>query len=288
MAKPVQYDEDEDSMDVPTSKKKHDSEDDDAQAPKKKAPASHNEDEDATPAPKRKPEAADDDDDDAPRGKKKKKADEDAGGDVEWGDEKLMRPTNQLERLAVKEKNRFVRFSLLPFVNPKRRDIHYVQGKGYAFCNSTEEHQAVCCEKLGDPQPLVAALVVHYTNASTKDGKFDPSKNVEFEIKSVNLSQTAFRTVSLLPEEDQSPFDMDVIMSLRTNGKGYEYRKIKSSATWKKNPALAKAVEAACEKFLDGKLLVRGLGKKLTPAEMRVFVGSAEVEDDDMDGMDDV
>jgi hypothetical protein len=268
--------EDEDMEDQPKKKKAED-EDEDKKPIKKKSS-------DDEEKPKKKT-VDDDDDDDKSKGKKSS-LDDDPGEGVEFGDSELMKRKGVLERLNVEEKNTFRRFAIMPFVKPRKGNIHYKKGAGYAFCHSTDDHVAKCCEVLGDPITYFSALVCHYTNANSKNGKLDPERDVEFDIKWVRLSVTNYQQVSTAPDEDGSVFDLDFVMTPRTQGKGVDIKRISSKAAWKRNPELKKEVEARCQAFLDGKALRRGLGKKLTPAEMRVFLGDAEIDDDDMDDMD--
>jgi hypothetical protein len=85
----------------------------------------------------------------------------------------------------------------------------------------------------------------------------------------------------MLPEEDASPYDMDIAMTTRENGIGYTFRRMKSKATWKSVKELARDVEDECAKFLDGKILSKKLGKKMNSADMRVWVGDPADTDED-------
>lgn len=271
-------DDDEDRKPI----KRKSSDDDEDEKPRKKAAADDDDDMDEKPKKKR---ASDDDDDDKPK-KKTSKLDDDTGEGVDFGDTELMKKKGVLERLNVEEKNQFRRFAILPFVKPRRGNIHYKKGTGYAFCHSDDQHVAKCCEVLGEPTLYFSALVIHYINASSKNGKLDPDREIEFDIKWVRLSQTNYAQVSTAPDEDGSVYDLDYVMTPRSQGKGVDIKRISSKAAWKRNPELKAAVEEAAKPFLDGKALRKGLGKKLTPAEMRVFLGDAEAGDDDMDDMD--
>jgi len=275
----------DDDLDEQPKKKKAAAEDEDDEPKKPIKKKESSDDEDEKPKKKAADDAGDEDDDDKPK-KKGGRLEDDTGEGVEFGDSELMKRKGVLERLNVEEKSTFRRFAIVPFVKPRKGNIHYKKGAGYAFCHSTDEHVAKCCEVLGDPTTYFSALAVQYLNAATKNGKLEPEREIEFDIKWVRLSVTNYQQVSTAPDEDGSVFDLDFVMTPRTQGKGVDIKRISSKAAWKRNPELKKAVEAACAPFLDGKALRKGLGKKLSPAEMRVFLGDAEAAGDDMDDMD--
>jgi hypothetical protein len=285
--KKVASDDEDEGEEKPRKKAAHvdDDEDEDRKPIGRKKKAVSDDDDDDEKPRKKKAAASDDDDDDTPR-KSKSRIDDDPGEGVEFGDTELMKRKGILERLNIEEKGHYRRFAILNVVKPRKGNIHYKKGAGYAFCHSTDEHVAKCCEVLGDPTVYFSALVVHYVNAASKSGKLDPERDIEFDIKWVRLSQTNYQQVSTAPDEDGSVFDLDYVMTPRTQGKGVDIKRISSKAAWKRNPELKAAVEAAAAPFADGKALRKGLGKKLTPAEMRVFLGDAEADDDDMDDMD--
>ena len=260
----------------------------DEDRPTNKGTRSNADGEDENPKAKGKARSYEDEDDERPTGKGGRRVaseDEDDGPggatDVDWGDAEKMRPKGQLDRIEV-AKGEFARFSILPFVKPKKAEAHYIQGKGYALCNSTPEHKAICCKRLGDPSERIALLIVQYTSANRRDGKLDPEKELTWEIRSLTVSPTAFRDLARLPDEDMSPHDMDIAMTTRDNGKGYTYRRMKTKATWKLNKDLMRDVEEECEKFRDGKTLTKKLGNRKTAAEMRAWVGEASGDDDEV------
>ena len=77
----------------------------------------------------------DEDEEDEPKSKKSTKPtviDEDE--DVDFGNEDLMKNPGFLERLEVKEKGIFARFTILSEVKPKKAYSHYVEGKGSFRC----------------------------------------------------------------------------------------------------------------------------------------------------------
>lgn len=245
-----------------------------------------------TPAPTVTAAAQQDDDDDAPKPvvkSSKVAAASTDSYDVTFGDEKLMSKSDGLDILRP-DKGRVVRFALLTnFVPAKRVFNHYIEKKGTYHCLDSEKHTGICCQKLGESQPQIAALVLHYTNADPKTGKYvkDAAGNVppiEWGIKFVRLSRSAFRRVSGLVEEDGTPTDIDITMSHRDNGIGYEYNRV-STARWKKNPELVKEVENAVKTFGDGKKLLSKLGKKVSKLELQAVLAGVQAAggDDEAD-----
>src|SRR5271170_4892975 len=96
---------------------------------------------------------------------------------VEFGDEKLVSKSDGLDILRP-EKGKTVRFALLTeYLSAKRAFNHYIEKKGTYHCLSTDEGQGVCCEKLGDSQPQIVALVLQYSNANSKTGRYEKDKN---------------------------------------------------------------------------------------------------------------
>lgn len=213
--------------------------------------------------------------------------------DVSFGDEKLMSKSDGLDILRP-DKGKTVRFALLDnYVHAKRAFNHYIEKKGTYHCLSPEKNDAVCCTKLGNSQPQIVSLVLHYTNANPKTGRYDKDSNgvrppVQWEIKFVRLSRSAFRRVSSLVEEDGAPQDIDITMNHRDSGIGYEYNKV-SPARWKKNPQLVAEVEAALKQFADGKKLLSKLGKKISQLEFKaILAGTTQSDEADLSQVDDI
>lgn len=246
-----------------------------------------------TPAPAPTP-AAQADVEDAPQGGTPAKAKATPNADdynVEFGDEKLMSRSDGLDILRP-DKGKTVRFALLTdFVPAKRAFIHYIKGKGTYHCLGGEQDKSqICCTSTEESQPQIVALVIHYTNANQKTGRYDPVVGadgqkhyppIQWEIKFVRLSRSAFRRVSNLVEEDGKPTDIDITMNPKDGSFGYEYNKV-SPARWKRNPELVKEVEAAIKQFADGKKLFQKLGKKATQLEFRaVLAGTRGPSSDD-------
>jgi len=215
--------------------------------------------------------------------------------DVSFGDEKLMSKSDGLDILRP-EKGKTVRFALLSnYVKAKRAFVHYIDKKGTYHCLAPEKNDQPCCLKLQNSQPQIVVLVLHYTNANPKTGRYEKGADgtlppIQWEIKFVRLSRSAFRRVSTLVEEDGQPEDIDIIMSHRDSGIGYEYSKV-STARWKKNAAFVTEVEAAVKQFADGKKLLSKLGKKISSLEFRaILAGTAgsQADEADLSQVDDI
>lgn len=221
--------------------------------------------------------------------------------DVEFGDENLMSRSDGLDRLRP-EKGKTVRFALLTnYIPAKRAFNHYIEKKGTYHCLTPRDAKtgvatgelAACCVKLEESQPQIVALVLHYTNANPKTGRYEKDGGgqfppIQWEIKFVRLSRSAFRRVSGLTEEDGQPTDIDITMSHRDSGIGYEYNKV-SLARWKRNPELVKEVETAVKAFADGKKLLSKLGKKVSALEFRAILAGTKPSDEaDLSQIDDI
>jgi len=211
--------------------------------------------------------------------------------DTEWGDQKVINAAAGLQKLTP-AKGTVVRFAILPLPAPKRAQVHYIQGKGKVRCQSTDEHTALCCKKLGEPDLRIVALVVHYTNANPTDGKYGAGSAIEYDIKFVYLSPTNYRQISMLPEEDQKVTDIDIRMTQpNPNKAGWEFSKISSKALYRKNAELLAEINQIVErKYADGKLLIRKLGKKMTALELKAFIASlaASAEDASLSDVNDL
>jgi hypothetical protein len=253
-------------------------------------------DDDETPvkqASKKTTKVVDDDDEEVPKPKAKKAASDEEDLDVAWGDEKVMAKTDGLDRIRP-EKKHVCRIAILPFITPKKSTVHYIKGKGTYRCLSSEE-QEICCEKLGENELRIVALALLYTNADPKTGQKPKDKAgnllpIEYEVGYVQLSRTNFRSISTLPEEEQTVYDIDIVMSLRDSGTGFEFKKIASTALYKKNPQLVAEIEEACKPFLDGKKLKNKLGKKVSNIEFKALLASVATtaEEANLDDVNDL
>jgi hypothetical protein len=189
--------------------------------------------------------------------------------DVEFGDSKLMAKGDGLNRIRA-EKNKTVRFAILPYITPKSAHSHFVDTKDkkgtFRCLTAKDEETPFCCAKLGEEGMLhVVSLAIQYTNADPKDGTYVKGTPIEWEIGYVDLSRSNYRAVSNLAPEDSSVYDIDIAMSKKDSGIGYEFVLRAVKARWKLNPELAAEVEAAAQKFVKdgGKKLIGKLGRKL-------------------------
>ena len=251
------------------------------------------EDEIEVPKNKKKPAVDEDEDDFTPGSKDKKKADTvevSEDDDCEFGDQKLMYRGDGLDRLRP-DKGSAVRFAILPFIKPKKAVNHYIDKKGTYRCTSTEEGEGLCCKALnGDDnskaQLHIVAVVVHYTNANSKSGKYAKEvADTEYEIKFVNLSRANFSDISALVQEDETVDGFDIVMTHRENGIGYKVSRASSEARWRKK-GLTAEIQEACAKFEDGTLLTKKLGKRLTPIEWKALLSTLGGEEDEGDNSD--
>jgi hypothetical protein len=223
--------------------------------------------------------------------------------DVDFGDQKIMAKGDGLNRIRA-DKNKVVRFALLPFIKPKSATSHFVEAKekkGTFRClKPTKEGEIpFCCAKLKEEGMLhVVSLAVLYTNAEDKTGKYSKDKNgnyppVEWEVGYVDLSRSNYRSVSNLAPEDSTPYDIDLVMSKKDNGIGYEFVLAATKAKWKLNPDMAVEIEAAAQKFINdgGKKLISKLGRTLNKIEWQALLSNQaasgkEASLDDIEGIE--
>jgi len=275
-----------------------------------KAAAAHKPAAAATPAPKAaQPAAVEDELDEKPvaSGKSGKNAvvEEEDNMDVDFGDDKLATRPNQLPRCRPSEKGKAVRFALLPFMKPKSAKNHFVEMPGKkltARCLTPQDadQAGYCCAKLGEDGELhVAALVIRYLNADSKNGALDKNVAIDWEIQYVDLTRSNYRQVSHLVDEliednpNISVYDIDIVMHHDPDRAfGYQFKRISQKARWKMNPELVNEVKAAAEKFTkdDGKILKARLGKKMTLAEWKALLttGAAGAEEAKLDDVVDL
>jgi hypothetical protein len=274
------------------TKQYDDLEDEEEIIPKKKKPPVDDDDEDEAPK-KKSSKLADDDEDEAPRSKKSKApVSHDDDEDVDFGDEDLMKNNGFLERIEVKEKGQFARFTILSEVKPKRAFSHYVEGKGSFRCFTDQSDKkapkAACCKHLGEPGLDIVALVLQYTNASPKDGKLKKDAAVEFKIKFIKLSRAQYAKVSRLAEEDGTVYGIDILMFQPSSGIGYDYTRISSKAKYLSNPELVAAVKEELAPYLDGSKLSSRLPKKIAKGELNGYLTAANKGDDDESDLDEI
>jgi hypothetical protein len=204
---------------------------------------------------------------------------------VEFGDQKLISRSDGLDRIRP-DKDKVVRFALLPFLKGKdgkplaligkSHFLDKVEKKGTYRCAPAKDNETpFCCAKLDQAGMIhVVALAIHYTNADAKTGSYEKGVPVEWQIGYVDLSRSNFRSVSGLAPEDSSVYDIDIVMSKKTSGIGYEFVLRSTKAKWSLNPELAAEVEAEAQQFIKdgGKKLNSKLGRKLSLIEWRALL----------------
>ena len=218
--------------------------------------------------------------------------------DTDFDDEKVLTRPGQLDQCRP-EKGKAARFSFIPkeWIAPQTAKTHYVEvardGKAQkqrVRCITpmgNEVEQKYCCTTLNeDGKVEVVALVVRYVNADATTGKYekDASGNfppVEFQIQFVRLSGFNMRQIKKLPDEDSSPFNIDIVMT-HADGRafGYEFNRKSNVPRWTLDPQVAAAVKAAASRFLDGKALRGKLGQKLNEIEYKALLSGKKVGSD--------
>ena len=218
--------------------------------------------------------------------------------DTDFDDEKVLTRPGQLNRVRP-DKGKASRFSFIPkeWISPQTAKSHWVdttrEGKATKVrvrCLTTigaEGEQAYCCTTLGEDGKIeVVALVVHYTNADPVTGKYEKNASgefppVEFEIGFVGLSGYNMRQIKKLPDEDSTPFKIDIVMT-HADGRafGYEFNRKSNVPRWTLDPEIAAKVKAACQRFLDGKTLRAKLGQKMNEIEWKALLSGKKVGSD--------
>jgi len=104
---------------------------------------------------------------------------------------------------------------------------------------------------VSDPHRIIVQIV-HYLNADPVTGKYEKNIRdanefkIEWQIRHLCLTQFEMRQILRLRDEDQTPFDIDIIMSpAEGRAFGYEFNRASNKARWKHNPEVAEQVEKA-------------------------------------------
>jgi hypothetical protein len=214
--------------------------------------------------------------------------------DVSFDDDKFAAKGDGLKRIRA-EKNRAARFSILDVIQLKAGKSHFIDSKGTYRCLTPMDANAVneyCCEKLAKEGALhVVGLAVEYTNADPSTGKYKPETPIEWEIGYVDMSAANYHSIKKLPEEEQTVFDIDIIMTRNNRAFGYDFNKA-SKARWKLNPELKEEVLAAAKRFTrdNGAKLVAKLGRHATAMEWKTLLAgqAAGADAANLDEMDDL
>ena len=104
--------------------------------------------------------------------------------------------------------------------------------------------KAVC---VNDPHRIIIP-VLHYLNADPSSGKYAKQENdsvtpFEWAVRYLCLRKIDIARIKRLPDHDQSPCEIDLIMTPDTvNGFGYNLSSIARQARWRLNPEIANEV----------------------------------------------
>jgi hypothetical protein len=99
-----------------------------------------------------------------------------------------------------------------------------------------------------DPHRVVLP-VLHYTNADQVSGKYQKGADgsvppIACQVRYLCLSPSEVKQIKRLPDNDQTPHDIDIVMQhAGDRAFGREFYRVSNSARWTKNPELVKAVE---------------------------------------------
>jgi hypothetical protein len=234
----------------------------------------------------------------------KSKAD-DENLDTDFDDEKVYARLGQINQCRP-EKGKAARFAFCPkeWIAPQTAKSHFVPTgngkeakKGRYRCLTAMGADAdpqYCCVTIPEDGAVeVVALVIRYMNADPESGKYVKNADgqfppVEFEIQFVRLSQFNMRQIKKLPDEDSTPFGIDLVMTRTDRAFGYEFNRKSNTPRWLHDPAIAAAVKAAAQKFVKdgGKILRSKLGTKLNITEWKALLsgkGGAEGKINDVE-----
>jgi hypothetical protein len=233
--------------------------------------------------------------------------------DTDFDDEKVYVRPGQLDQCRPEKRGEAARFAFVPkeWIKFKSAKSHYLEfgtgkdaKKGRFRCLSPlgSEEPGWCCVRLKEDGTVdVVALVVRYTNANPVDGKYvaivDPvtgaksAPPIAWALQFIRLTQWNLKQIKKLPDEESSPFDIDIVMT-KAEGKafGYEFNRISPKARWLQNPELVAEIKAAAQKFIreDGKILKAKLGKKLSLVEWKAMLAGVATSAEDAASMGDV
>jgi hypothetical protein len=222
------------------------------------------------------------------------------GEEVDWGNEELMKKGDGVDRIRPeKGKDNVKRLALIKELPPRGLRRHFIQtkdGKRNLICLATKDNPIGFCCKQADEEGQYHAIAgaVEYLNINPKTGKFPEvdGKPVVPEVKVgfVDLSRSNYRAISNLPEEGESLYDYDLVMSM--DGNKYSFTIKSRKARWMMYPEVVAQVEAAVKRILadGGSKFYKKLGKKLSLIEWKaVFAGQAGgAAEASLDEMDDI
>jgi hypothetical protein len=112
----------------------------------------------------------------------------------------------------------------------------------------------------------------------------------EVKVGFVDLSRSNYRTISNLPEENESIYDYDLVMS--KNGNKYDFTVKSRTARWKLYPEVVAQVTEVVKRVLadGGKKFFGKLGKKTSLLEWKALLagqagGAAEATLDEVEDL---
>lgn len=104
----------------------------------------------------------------------------------------------------------------------------------------------------GNPHRIITP-VLHYVNADPTSGKYpqgDSVASLEWEIRYLCLRKLEVSRIRRLPDEGQTPSDIDLIMAPDTvNGFGYHLSRISTQARWCLDPEIANEIQRQVSKI---------------------------------------
>jgi len=97
---------------------------------------------------------------------------------------------------------------------------------------------------------------VHYLNADPVSGKYEKQHGgsappIAWEIRYVCLTRADIMRIKNLLYDDQTPFDIDIILALSAWGIGKEFHRVSNQTRWRKDPKVAKEVELIAAEMSD-------------------------------------
>jgi hypothetical protein len=224
--------------------------------------------------------------------------DADEGLDTDFDDEKIYDRPGQLDIIRPDKGREACRFALLPkeWIAPQSAKNHYTEitgsdGKLKKVCGrcltpmGNDVEQKYCCQALGkDGSVQVVALAVHYLNADPTDGSYKKDANgnvppIKWKIGFVRLSPFNMKQIKKLPDEDKTPFDIDMVMVNADRAFGYEFYRKSTSPRWKQDAETIAQVKAAASRFINdgGKILRSKLGQKMNETEWKALLSGKKV-----------
>jgi hypothetical protein len=101
---------------------------------------------------------------------------------------------------------------------------------------------------INDAPHRIIIPVLHYVNADPTSGKYAQDGEspipVEWEIRYLCLREIDAARIRMLPDQDQTPCDIDLTVTPdTTNGFGYNISRISKQARWRRDPEIANEVQ---------------------------------------------